>query len=324
MRALLAVAAILLSCLAPLAQERPADPPKAPRPADELALLRATADATVAVRLTPGAVVATDTLWLATPAGLSRLDGKTLALTTGPALDGTPCGTLAVGLGAVWAPRCGTPLVARVDEKTAAVTTVGLPLADALGSIATGIGSVWMATDANGVVSRVDPDTRAAVAEIYVAREPSSVAVADAALWITSAAGNVVTRVNPHTNEVVETIVVGPRPGRVVVGEGGVWVVNRGDHSVTRIDPATNKVVATIPVGHGIGDGDIAVGAGSVWLSAPGMPLVRIDPRSNRAVQRFTGEGGGAVAVAFGSVWVATGPGTTSRFDPLLLAALRP
>ena len=100
--------------------------------------------------------------------------------------------------------------------------------------------------------------------------------------------------------------------------------MNRGDHSVTRIDPATNKVVATIPVGHGIGDGDIAVGAGSVWLSAPGTPLVRIDPRSNRAVQRFTGEGGGAVAVAFGSVWVATGPATTSRFDPRLLAALRP
>ena len=114
-----------------------------------------------------------------------------------------------------------------------------------------------------------------------------------------------------------------PFPARRV-GEGAVWVVNRGDHSVTRIDPATNKVVATISVGHGIGEGDIAVGEGSVWLSAPGTPLVRIDPRANRTAQRFTGEGGGAVAVAFGSVWVATGPGTTSRFDPRLLAALRP
>ena len=218
MRALLPVVAILLSGLASQAQERPADAAKVPRPADALALSRATADATVAVRLTPGAAVTGDALWVATPAGLSRVDGKTLALTAGPALDGTPCGTLAVGLGAVWAPRCGVRVVARVDEKTSEVTTVALPLADPSGSIATGIGSVWMATDAAGVVSRIDPGSRAAVAEIYVARDPSSVAFADAALWMTSATGNVVTRVNPHTNEVVETIAVGPRPGRVVVG----------------------------------------------------------------------------------------------------------
>jgi streptogramin lyase len=82
--------------------------------------------------------------------------------------------------------------------------------------------------------------------------------------------------------------------------------------------------VATIPVGHGIGDGDIAVGDGAVWLSAPGSPLVRIDPRTNRAAQRFTGEGGGGVAVGLGSVWVAAGPAVTWRLDPALLAALRP
>jgi YVTN family beta-propeller protein len=127
-----------------------------------------------------------------------------------------------------------------------------------------------------------------------------------------------------HTNTVVETIAVGPRPGRIAIGEGAVWVVNRGDHSVTRIDPATNKVVATIAVGHGIGAGDIAVGAGAVWLSAPGTPLVRLDPATNRAAQVFTGDGGGAVAVAFGSVWVAAGPAVTWRLDPALLTALRP
>lgn len=310
--------------MAPAGQERPATPAVPPRAADELALARVTADAAIGVRLTAGAVVSDDALWLATPAGLSRIDGKTNALTTGPALEGTPCGTLAAGLGAVWAPRCGSRLVARVDGKTAAVTTVALAPADERGSIAVGVGSLWVASDAVGVVTRVDPDSRTAVAECYVARDPASVAFADNALWITSAAGNVVTRVNPHTNAVVETVTVGPRPGSVVVGEGAVWVVNRGDHSVTRIDPATNKVVATIAVGHGIGDGDIAVGAGSVWLSAPGTPLLRLEPRTNRVAQRFTGDGGGAVAVAFGSVWVASGPAATLRLDPALLAALRP
>jgi hypothetical protein len=51
---------------------------------------------------------------------------------------------------------------------------------------------------------------------------------------------------------------------------------------------------------------------------------VRIDPRTNRAAQRFTGEGGGGVAVGLGSVWVAAGPAVTWRLDPALLAALRP
>ena len=107
-----------------------------------------------------------------------------------------------------------------------------------------------------------------------------------------------------------------------------MWVLNRGNggqgQTVTRIDPATNKVVATIAVGDGVADGEIAAGLGSVWISAPGVPLIRIDPRTNRAVQRFTGTGGGAVLVAHGSVWVAAGPSLTWRLDPLLVAAIRP
>jgi hypothetical protein len=61
-----------------------------------------------------------------------------------------------------------------------------------------------------------------------------------------------------------------------------------------------------------------------VWISAPGVPIVRIDPRTNRAVQRFTGEGGGAVLVAHGSLWVAAGAQVTWRLDPMLVAAVRP
>ena len=103
-----------------------------------------------------------------------------------------------------------------------------------------------------------------------------------------------------------------------------MWTLNRGNGSVTRVDPATNKVVATIPIGDGAVEGEIAAGAGSVWISAPGVPIIRIDPRTNRAVQRFTGEGGGAILVAHGSLWVAAGPKITWRLDPLLVSSLRP
>ena len=103
-----------------------------------------------------------------------------------------------------------------------------------------------------------------------------------------------------------------------------MWTLNRGDGSVTRVDPKTNKAVTTIAVGAGFANGALAVGEGSVWLSAPGVPIARIDPRNNRVVQRFVGEGGGAILVAHGSVWVSVGPKLTWRLDPKLIAAMRP
>jgi virginiamycin B lyase len=151
-----------------------------------------------------------------------------------------------------------------------------------------------------------------------------AVSGSDDGLWISSEDGDVVSRVDPHTNAVVETIKAGPRPGRIARGEGGVWVLNRGDGSVTRIDPATNTVVAMIAVDAAVGDGEIAAGEGSVWISAPGVPLIRIDPRANRAVQRFEGTGGGAVAIGHGSIWVSAGAKALWRLDPLLVVATRP
>jgi hypothetical protein len=61
-----------------------------------------------------------------------------------------------------------------------------------------------------------------------------------------------------------------------------------------------------------------------VWVSTPGVPIIRIDPRTNRAAQRFTGEGGGGILVAHGSVWVAAGPRLTWRLDPRLVETVRP
>jgi streptogramin lyase len=81
--------------------------------------------------------------------------------------------------------------------------------------------------------------------------------------------------------------------------------------------------VVTISIGSDVAGGDIAAGEGSVWISAPGVPLVRIEPRTNKVAQRFTGDGGGAVLVAHGSLWLAAGS-QTLRLDPKLVAALRP
>ena len=318
--------------------------PSSPRPPAEIPFARLTADAVVPLMLAAGSVDSADAVWVPDRAAgtIVRVEAKDNKPGPPVVVGVQPCASLVVAFDSVWVPLCGDGTIARVDAKTSKVTaTAKTKLAGGDGRIATGVGSVWAITDRKGVLSRIDPDTNTAVAEIYLAGGATAVVFGDEALWITSAcesggggnpfagvACNVLTRVNPHNNEIVETIEVGPKPGRLAVGEGGVWTLNRGNGSnggtVTRVDPATNKVVATITIGDGVADGDIAAGLGSVWISAPGVPIIRIDPRTNRAVQRFTGTGGGAVLVAHGSLWVAAGPQLTWRLDPALVSAIRP
>ena len=332
MRLLKGVAAVLALALlwgggqdGPVAQNVSAPAPTPPRPPAEIPAARLTPDAVVAVTLAPGAAASDAGLWtIDGTSGVVQIDVKTNKAATPIAVGAGPCASLEVAFGSVWVPLCGERMIARLDLKTQAVTAkVAVDAASPDGRLASSVGSLWVLTHRRGVLSRIDPDTNAAVAEVYVAKAPIAVAAGDKALWVTSEETNRLTRIDPYTNETVETIEVGARPGRLAVGEGGVWTLNRGDGSVTRVDPASNKVVATIPIAPAAGAGEIAAGAGSVWISAPGVPIVRIDPRTNRAV-RFTGDGGGAIVVAHGSLWVAAGATKTWRLDPLLVAAVRP
>lgn len=322
MRAVVASWLVALALQSPT-PSRPAEATS--RPADELSFTRLKADAIVAVPMRPGSVATAEAVVLPAETGLIRIAATGTQASPAVLTAQTACASLATGLGAIWAPLCDAGRIARVDEKSAGV---GLPIElrpiDPAGRIGTSVGSVWIATAAAGVLSRVDAETGAVVAEIRVAAEPSSVVATGDAVWVTSATGHVLTHVNAHTNEVVATVKVGPRPGRLAVGEGAVWTLNRGDGSVSRVDPATHKVEATIAVGQVAAGGEIAAGAGSVWVSAKGLPLVRIDPAANRVAQRFTGEHGGAVLVAHDSLWLAGPAGDTWRVDPRLVAALRP
>ena len=291
-------------------------------------MARLKADAVVATRMDAGGVATDDGVWLPDRGAgtVVRIDAKSNAPGAPVAVGGPPCASLAWAFGSVWVPRCeAPPQLARFDAaKGTPGAAVALGPSEAAGRIAAGVGSVWVASDARGVVSRIDPDTNAVVAEIHVAPRPSSLLLDGDALWVTSADGDVLTRISPHSTEVGETVKLGTRPGRLAAGEGGVWVLNGGDGTVSRVDPAATKVVATIRVADGAVDGDVAVGGGSVWVSLPGVPLIRLDPRTNRAVQRFTGDGGGAILFAHGSVWVNAGPSATWRLDPRLVAAMRP
>ena len=257
---------------------------------------------------------------------IARFDPKTNTVAAVIPVVKGPCSGVAAGFGSLWVPNCGDKTIARVDLKTGAIAaTIRTGIANSEGSIATGAGSVWIMTDTKGTLARFDPATNALVAEIYVAPGSYGLTFGEDALWVTSTEKNLVTHVDPRTNLIVDTIPVGKAPRFITTGAGAVWTLNQGDGSVTRIDPKTNKVAATIEVSVPGPGGDIAVGEGSVWVTAFEFPLSRIDPSTNTVVQQFAGKGGDAVRVGLGSIWLSNiEAGNVWRIDPRRVEATLP
>ena len=115
---------------------------------------------------------------------------------------------------------------------------------------------------------------------------------------------------------------------------GGVFITSGGGVApkavLRRLDPRTGEVVATIPL-KDLNDAftQVAFGAGSVWVSSgyyemgpapkrgPGDVVLRIDPRTNRVVDRIPVDPPSGLAFGHGSVWATSaGYGTVSRIDP--------
>jgi len=255
-----------------------------------------------------------EAVWITNRGRMEKLQRDQAAPVASVAMP-RPCGAPAMGFGAVWVANCTDRSLYRIDAATATVAaTIPTGLADRSGelSVAAGAGSVWLLTDIAGVLSRIDPKTNTVIATIEVAPNSYAAAFGFDAVWVTNTGARGATgpgalqRVDPATNRVVVTIPVGPTPRFLATGEGAVWTLNQGDGTVSRIDPATNRVVATIDAGVPGGGGDIAAGAGRVWVRATTVLLQAIDPAANRIVEAFgPASGSGAVRVAGDLVWVS-------------------
>jgi YVTN family beta-propeller protein len=337
-----AILAIAASVAAQDAGPRPTPVPVPPTLRLPIASL--VPDATVALGGDRQLVATSDGVWVTNRAAgtLTRIDAKTNAMGTPIAVGKAPCAAVVSAFQSIWTPLCGGPGLARVEVATAAAAKAG-PSGEATGTatapapvvkviatsinnagpVAQGTGSIWMITDAAGTLARIDPDTNAVVAEVSIAAGASALAFGDDAVFVASVTQDTLTRVNGHTNVVTEIIKVGRGPSAVTVGSGAVWTLNSGDGTVSRIDSKTNKVIATIKAGVTASGGSIVVGEGSVWLSAPGTPLTRIDPVTNHVLQQFSGPGGGAMAVGLKSLWIAATPTAIWRVDPKRVEATR-
>jgi virginiamycin B lyase len=332
----------------------PASPTPVPAPAVPIPLSRVKPDATIAVATGFSMTVTPDGVWVTDRAKqtITRIDPKTNVPAATIGLDGPPCGAALAAFKTLWVAICGRETIARVSLPTASTplpsakpapaatpappaTTAppapGKPImiktpGGAAGLLATGTGSVWSVIATTGTIARIDPDTNAVVAEVSVLAGANAMTFANDALWLVSTPKGVLTRVNGHTNVVTKSIPVGKSPVAVAAGAGSVWVLNAGDGTVSRIDPATDKVTETIKLGtpgQASQAGAIVFAEGSLWLSVPGTPLARIDPVSNRVVQRFTGTGGGTLAAGLRSLWLAVSPTELWRVDPKRVEATR-
>jgi len=298
-------------------------PPQTAPPPLKIALTSLKPDAVIEAAGDRQIVVSPEVVWVTNRAAgtLTRLDPKTNVASAPVVIGHQPCRSLVVAFKSVWMPLCDGPGLARYDVAGGKPATV-IKIHEA-GPIVTATGSIWMITDAAGTLARLDPDTNAVVAEVTVPAGAAALAVANDAVWVTSVTKDVVTRINAHTNVLVETIKVGRGPVAAAAGEGSIWTFNGGDGTVSRIDPATNKVTETIKTAVTGTAGTIVVEEGSVWLSAPGVPLTRIDPVTNSVRQQFSGAGGGTLAIGLKSLWLSATPTSLWRIDPRRVEATR-
>lgn len=253
-------------------------------------------------------------VWTSWGPALVRLDPRTGRRVTRVAVPEGPCEATVFASGYVWTATCQKPGLARVDVKTnRAAGWVSLAVPSSIGgegSIGAGAGSIWIVTDGEACVActlaRVDAASLAVIATVPVDAGSAGVRFGLGAVWVTNPENSTVTKVDPSSNAVVAKTPVTGGPRFFAVGQGGVWTLNQTDGSVTRIDPATGAVRARIRarvVGEG---GDMTTGAGWVWARGSGYLLSRIDPKTNRVVERYGPSlGSGAVIVGYGAVWIS-------------------
>ena len=219
------------------------------------------------------------------------------------------CGAMIVGFNSLWVASCSKQVIYRIDSRTGKLLSV-IPcgISDKEGEIMLAIGdsSLWVLSDSIGVLTRISTNTNKIQTLIKVLPNSHCVVFDFNAVWITNTTTNSVQRIDPKTNKIVATINVGKTPRFLASGENGVWTFNQGDGTVSHIAPEQNKVVANIDTKVPGGGGDIATGAGRVWVRAKKARFLQtINPVSNTVETIYTPiSGSGAVRVTKHFIWV--------------------
>ncbi len=325
------------------ARERAAPPPEPPahRVADRTPrasrLRLAGLAAVLAVAITAGSVGLALARRDASPSkeasvsanSVAVIDAETGEVEAEIAVGQTPT-SVAFGGGAVWALNADDQTISQIDVGTRRVRQFGV--GETPTDLAFGAGELWVARgERPGTLvghpvatslARVDPalgDVRASVELPVGAGSVSNavdnhVAVAGGTVWALNPDSSL-SRIEARSGRA--THIGGVRAVAVAADRRAAWVLTT-DGSLVRVDARTLKVGRPIRVA-ATTLGDIELGAGSVWVSAPYDGVVwRIDPGPPLVMKTISvGPGVDKLAFGEGALWAASGlVGRISRIDP--------
>ena len=130
----------------------------------------------------------------------------------------------------------------------------------------------------------------------------------DGYFWILGENPRAFNRIDPVSHLIDQSIPVAlPEASGFNFDDDSIWVTDLGSPRVIRIDKRTGIVVGDYPLGADAEDRavahDVAVGAGSVWLSRPEIPeITRLDARTGKVQERLDVAAFG-VTFADGALW---------------------
>lgn len=214
----------------------------------------------------------------------------------------------------------------RIAAGAVALALAGAAVAAVVGVTRGGTESAHALADADSTVF-IDAGTGVVVNQADAVRNTEFVRYGAGSLWSVSSEGEL-TRIDPETGEIVATIgLPADEPSGLAFGEGSVWITGRHSPTVYRVDPSVNELVDELPLPmEGVetdGTGEVAVGAGSVWVGHgafnPGAVVERLDPERRRSQRRWSILAGDVDHLAFGerALWVAsTSSGELRKIDP--------
>lgn len=280
-------------------------------------------DAEIKLEAAPtGAAFTTEAL-IAAGAVVQRVDAKTNKAGEKIAGLNNACGGLINALSSLWTVNCGAKTLSKIEAKTGkTAATIDAGAVVAPSALAASGDSIWLLADGTTTLLRIDPKENAIVAEVRLPAGCTEILFAETSLWVTCPTADRVLRIDPATNLVDKRVEVAGQPVSLTAGEGSIWVLTAKEGKVAQIDPKTNKVTTTIDLGIPNTKGSMAFGEGSVWISTPGFPVMRILASTAKVIQQFAGDGAGRLYFGLNSVWLADAQAkSVRRFDPKRIVA---
>ena len=133
-------------------------------------------------------------------------------------------------------------------------------------------------------VAVIDPRTNRVEADVVVADGPAGIAVWGDDVWVMHPGLRTLSLLSRANLNVLGAVGLGGVPSDLLADRQGAWISDGSAGTVTLIDPASLAVKATIKTAAGPPAGRLAIGSGSLWVTAGRGTIDRIDLRMHKVI----------------------------------------